>query len=71
MGVTRGGRRDRGHPLENPLVLLITFHVSPVPHTWVPTAASGGGLGALWESSLWKLSLFIQVMMAETPGMHL
>lgn len=77
LGMTRGGRRDRGHPPENPLVLLITFHsaasvhVSPIPHTWVPTAASGGSLGALWESSLWKLSLFIQVMMAETPGMHL
>lgn len=59
------------------LWFYFTFHsaaticVSPVPHTWVPTAVSGGGLGALWESSLWKLSLFMQVMMAETLGMHL
>lgn len=49
----------------------------PCPHTWlpaashVPTAASGGSMGALWEISLWELSLFIRVMMAQTQGMHL
>lgn len=29
-------------------------------------------MGALWQTSLWKLSLFIQqLMMAQTQGMHL
>lgn len=49
----------------------------PSPHNWVPvashepSAASGGSMGALWGTLLWKLSPFIQVMVAQTQGTHL
>lgn len=71
------------HLPEKPLVLLISIllhgaslgvshHPTPGCHpSHVPTATSGGSMGALWETPLWKLSLFIRVMVAEAQGMYL